>query len=184
MLNLGNINKCFYFTDKNMKNKMIKKVAHNIILSVFVFPEENEKQIENKFLELVPFDLKKEKIFLERTKSIGSDNKKIIIYKIKLEKIKHTYNFLENLFSKFSDEQKKLIEKDIEDYINNDVYFILKFDKKKLLENELWLTKAGDVFYLKMKIACYPKNKSNAINVMRKFINDFSSRTNTKLKAI
>ena len=57
------------------------KLAHQIELSVFSYPEENFEQIHRAFLELLSFDAEKEKVKIEKNEAAGFGQKKITILK-------------------------------------------------------------------------------------------------------
>ena len=73
------------------------KLAHQIELSVFSYPEEELEQINKAFLELLPFDCEKEKVKVEKTEAEGFGQKKIIILKATVVKTSNTNDFLENI---------------------------------------------------------------------------------------
>ena len=73
------------------------KLAHQIELSVFSYPEEELEQIHRAFLGLLPFDCEKENIKVEKTEAEGFAQKKIIILKAKAVKTSNTNDFLENI---------------------------------------------------------------------------------------
>ena len=73
------------------------KLAHQIELSVFSYPEEDLEQINTAFLGLLPFDCEKEKVKIEKTEDAGFGQKKIIILKATVVKTSNTNDFLENI---------------------------------------------------------------------------------------
>lgn len=144
-------------------------LAHTICITIFCKPEEDIGLITEKFLFLIPFDLKKEKIELKKTNATGFNEKKITILEIHLEKESHTNLFLTHLVKKLTDEQKLLIKKQAESRLDDELNFFLRIDKSRLInENRFWLTDNGDCYHIKIKIAAFPKKKEVALKIINK----------------
>ena len=145
------------------------KFANNIKLRVFIKPEEDAVQIEKKFLELLPFDLEKEKLTPEKKTATGFSQKQITIIEITLAKDRHTNSFIRHLVENLSHETKELILRQAESRLDDELNFFLRFDKAKLLEeNKFWLTEKGDCFHIKINIASFPRKKERALEIIRK----------------
>jgi RNA binding exosome subunit len=147
------------------------KVAHNVVLNVFVKPEDNEESVREKLLSLIPFDIEEEKITLQKEVAEGFDDKKIIIYKILLEKNKHTKKFIFDLIEKFSEEQIELLKKQIDSRLDDHLHFFIRLDKDALLKDKIEITDSGNCFHIKMSIATYPASKEKARNLIWNLLN-------------
>ena len=144
------------------------KLAHLIKLIVFSKQEDNENDVLNSFLSLMPFNIEEEKLELKTSTAEGFEHAKIKIFELTLIKEKHTTKFIENLITKLTDEQKQLILKQAESRLDEDLKFFLRFDKEKLLkENKLWLTDKGNCFHVKISIAAFPSSKEKALEVVK-----------------
>jgi len=144
------------------------KLAHFIEIRVFSYEGEDENKIIEKLKSFIPFDLENEKVELNKKTAIGFNDKKIMIFWIRLEKEKHTTKFIENLSSKLSDEQKELLIRQSESRLDNDFNFFIRFDKKKILEEDkLWITDSGNCYHLKINLACFPRKKEKALELIR-----------------
>lgn len=145
------------------------KIANSIIITVFAKEDEDADKIKEKLKSLIPFDIEKENIMIGQKKATGFNEKKIIIFEVMLTKEKHTSKFLENLAKNISDEAKEVILRQLENRIDEECMFYLRFSKKKLLdENVLWITDQGNCFHIKMNIAAFPKRKEIASEIIRK----------------
>jgi len=145
------------------------KTANSVKISVFA--KEDEDQVKEKLLQLIPFNLEKEEINLNQKNIVGFNEEKIKTFEIFLTKEKHIDLFLESLISKLSKETKDFILKYIEKRLDEECNLFLRFSKDKLIkENELWLTGAGNCFHIKINIAVFPKSKENAIEIVRKVL--------------
>lgn len=141
--------------------------AHSITVEIFVLPGENINKIKQKFLNLFPFNLKEEKIDLYEKSVIGFNKKIIKVLRIDLLKNKHIKAFLDNLFNQLNEDIKRIIKEQAKKRLDQNLNFYLRFDKYNLLDKDLYkLTDQGDCFYIKFKIAAFPKNESNALAII------------------
>lgn len=144
------------------------KLAHQIKLSVFSKQEDNEKDVLNSFLSLIPFDLEEEKLKLKTSTAEGFEHKKIKVFELTLKKEKHTTKILKNLINKLTDEQKQLILKQAGSRLDENLKFFLRFDKDKLIkEDKLELTDKGNCFHIKISIAAFPSKKEKALEIVK-----------------
>jgi RNA binding exosome subunit len=147
------------------------KIAHNVKLSVFCKPEEDSDTIKTSFLKLVPFNLEQEKLALEESNATGFNERKIKIIELTLEKEKHTNKFMTFLLKKLPDEQKQLLMRQLDSRIDNDLYFYIRLDKQKLIEEDTFrVTDSGDCYHIKISVAAFPSTKEKAIIVMKEFL--------------
>jgi hypothetical protein len=142
------------------------KLAHNVQLRVFVKPSDDETKTKNALLSLLPPNLEKEKIKLNRQIATGFNEQKIIIYEVLLCKDRHINQFLEQLKQKLSSEQKELILKQ-KNRIDQDCNLFIRLDKEKLINNHFWITDSGNCYHLKISLACFPKSKEKAYAVVK-----------------
>ncbi len=143
------------------------KFANTIKISIFVKPEDNEEEIKQALLKLVPFDLDEEKIALVRRTAQGFSKSKIIIYEIDLIKDKHINKFLEHLNDKISKSQKELLLKQIESRLDDELNFFIRLDKPSLIQGNYLVTDSGDCYHIKISVAAFPRKKEVAANVVR-----------------
>ena len=137
------------------------------IVKISVFAKEDLEKVRLKLLELMPFDIEKEKILLKESTATGFDEKEIKIFEVFLDKDRHINAFLENLVGRMNDEVKEWILMQAESRLDEECNFFLRFSKDKLIdENELWLTDQGNCFHIKMNIAAFPKKREKAKKVV------------------
>ncbi len=142
------------------------KLANYAKINVFVKENENEEEIRQKLLSLLPFSPEDEKIRIERTTATGFNEAKIIILEIELEKDKHLNNFIFFIAEKLSKDQKALIRRQAELRIDAEFNFFIRLDKEKLLEDKYWITDSGNCFHIKINIACFPRKREKAIKLI------------------
>jgi len=142
-------------------------LAHLIELSVFSTPEDDEKKVYGGLLSFLPFELEKEKVAIKRTNAEGFNGRKIVILEITLSKQRHITIFLKNLFSRLTPDQKELLSRQKESRIDENLYFFIRFDKTRLIEeNRLWVTDCGNCYHLKIALAPFPRKKELALDIM------------------
>ncbi|MBW2997870.1 hypothetical protein KY349_06025 [Candidatus Woesearchaeota archaeon] len=146
------------------------KIAHNVKLSVFAHEEDDEKQVEQAFLSLMPFDLEQEKLKLSRTAATGFKERKITILEIILTKEKHTSKLLTFLKQGLSDDQRQLLLNQADSRLDNELNFFIRLDKPKLLNNEFWITDEGNCFHIRISVAAYPKKREAALGVIESWL--------------
>lgn len=151
------------------------KYAHLVKVNVFCYEKNNEDSnlILDKFLQLLPFNLKEGKIELKKTNVEGFKDKKITIYEVILTKEKHINKFLTNLSKNIGEEHKKLILGQSESRVDDKLNFYLRFDKDEYLRNnKLKLTDSGNCFHIKISIATFPKRRENALEIIKSIFGD------------
>ena len=113
------------------------KLAHQIKIKVFSYEKNNEddKVILDKFLRLFPFNLKDEKITLNKINAAGFGERRITIFEVTLEKERYTNQFLGNLAKNLDEEQKKLVLSQLESRLDDNLDFFLRLDKSEYLKN-------------------------------------------------
>ena len=143
------------------------KQLHNIWLTVYCKPEDNEKDILENLRKFFPFDLEEEKLKIERHSAMSIEERKIIIFQVHLEKTKHINKFIKHLNEILNKEQKELLLKQKESRLDNENHFFIRFDKDKLIdENSFFITDKGKCYHLKMSIAAFPTTRENALKVV------------------
>ena len=153
------------------------KLSHQIKIKVFSYEKNNEddKLVLDNFLQLFPFDLKEEKIKLDKTNATGFGENRITIFEVALEREKHTSQFIGNLIKNLNDEQKKLILEQLDSRLDNELNFFLRFDKDEYLKNNKFaLTDSGNCFHIMISVAAFPRKREVALGVIRSILNIFN----------
>jgi len=147
------------------------KLAHNVKLSVFCKPEEDYDKIKSSFLKLVPFNLEEEKLSLEEMNASTFNERTIKIIELTLEREKHTNKFLGFLLKNLNEEQKQLLLRQLDSRIDNNLYFYIRLDKKKLIEEDkFWVTDSGECYHIRISVAAFPSNRETAMKVIKEFL--------------
>lgn len=147
------------------------KYFNKITVSVFAKIDEGEsfELIKQKFIDLFPLNLAEEKIVLREETTKGFNEQRIKILIIELIKESHTNKFLEFLLSNIARDDKSAILMQKELRLDQELYFYLRFDKKKWIEkNKLELTDSGDCFHIKLAIAAFPRKREVALYLIEK----------------
>lgn len=122
---------------------------------------ENEKNVE----EALRFVSGTDKI--EKRTAEGYHGNPIIIMEATLKKSREVKVFFSGL------KQQGLVGKildELEDRINEDCSFYLRFDKQKAFDKKYELVQHDDVISMKGEIRCFPPSKGNAVKSMKDFL--------------
>ena len=143
------------------------KQIHHIWLTIYVKPEDNESDVLMNLNKFIPLNLEEEKLIISKEIVSSVQERKITIFQIHLEKTKHINEFMKKLNSILTEQQKKLILKQIESRLDTQNNFFLRFDKKKLIDNnEFNLTDLGNCYHIKMSMAAFPGTRENALKII------------------
>lgn len=149
----------------------MEKLCHQAVLTVFCKEDEDREKIREKLLELVPFDIVAEKINLEEDTALGFNEKKIKIYRIVLDKNRHTKSFVRSLFSRFDEKQIVLLRRQMDSRLDDGRHFFIRLDKERWLKDEIFITDSGSCFHIKISIAAFPSTRQNAKLVLERLLN-------------
>lgn len=142
------------------------KHLHRITITVFAKPEENEDRILEGLITLMPFDLAKENITLQREIATGFNDREISIYTLVLERQRHIRAFLSQLTSHLTAGQQRLLISQADSRLDEECNFYLRIDKPEWLNGNLYLTDSGNCYHIKLTLAAYPKNKQAALAIV------------------
>ena len=137
------------------------KVLNKAVVSVFVREDEDLEEIQTALESLIPFNLEKEKIQLQRNSAKGCAEKKIAVLKIELEKSRHTNAFIKHLLNKLTSKQKELLLNQEESRLDDHMHFFIRLDKEKLLKEDYEVTDSGECFHIKLHIAAFPSKRAS-----------------------
>lgn len=150
------------------------KYVHDIKISVFSKPEDDQGQIKQTLTSLIPFDLETEKIKLNLKSATGFNERKITIIDLILSKDKHINDFLKSFFSKLNQDQKDLLKRQLESRLDDNLNFFIRLDMDKLIHGGQYLiTDSGNCFHLRFSVAAFPKKRDQAIVILKKIIDEF-----------
>ena len=141
----------------------MKKLVHNITISVFEKNIERIKDINLVFYKLLPIDFVKENISINHEKIEGMQNQIINILTLDINKQKHTSIVLQNLFDNLSINDKKTIKEQYDLRLDNEGHLYIRIDKNQLFHDKYSLTDSGDCFHFKIKIAAFPAKRDSFV---------------------
>ena len=146
------------------------KILNKAVVSVFVREGEDFEKIKSVLASLIPLNLEKEKIPVQRKTASSFEEKKIVILKIELEKARHTNVFIKELLNKLTKEQKELLLNQVESRLDNHLHFFIRLDKDKLLNKKCEITDSGNCFHIKLHIAAFPSKREVGLEVIEKLL--------------
>lgn len=143
------------------------EIAHSAAIRVFCGEKENESEVMNGLKSLLPFDLEKEKITIQKQAAFGFSDKRINIFEVTLAKKRHVKAFLDGLLPRISGTDRQMLLRQLDSRVDNDANFFVRFEKETLAKrNELLVTDSGNCYHVKIKIAAYPSTKETAVRIM------------------
>ena len=146
-------------------------LAESITLKIFVNFDENPEEISEKFLKVIPFDLVKEELSVNRKRVTGFNQEKIVILELKLKKKKHTSAFLESFKTKLSNDLKRQLLSTLEERMDNECNFFIRLSKPDLIYHDRYeLTTDGICLHIRIHVATYPKRRENALKEMKIYL--------------
>ncbi len=148
------------------------KVLNKAVVSVFVREGDNLEEIQSALESLVPLNLEKEKIKLQRNTAKGFAEKKIVVLKIELEKSRHTNAFTKHLLNRLTKKQKELLLDQEESRLDDHMHFFVRLDKEKLLKGQYEITESGNCFHVKLHIAAFPSKREIALEAIEKLLKE------------
>lgn len=131
---------------------------HYLRFRAYCHATENEKGVEDA----VRFVSGTDKI--EKRTAEGYHGNPIIVMGATLKKSSDIRAFFSRL------KQQRLVEKildELEDRIDEDCGFHLRFDKQKAFDKKYELVKHDDIILVKGKIKCFPPDKGSAVKSMK-----------------
>jgi len=142
--------------------------AHNVIVTVFAKEEEQTEEILNGLRGIFPFDLTEEKLKIKQENAEGINGSKITIFKVTLEKTRHTNQFLAHLNDKLSSEQKETLLTQKESRLDEDLAFYIRLNKKDLINGKYTLTDSGNCYHIRIHLAAFPAKREPALEIIEK----------------
>lgn len=144
------------------------KYLNNVKITTFVKSTDDMAINKMVFETLVPLDFEKEKIAINDIKAEGMVDNNFHILELILTKSSHCKAFLKHLKENFT--QMNTLLEQIESRIDEECFFFMRLDKTSLFEGKYVLTEGGDCFHFKMNVACFPKNRENALKVIEQML--------------
>lgn len=145
------------------------KLVHKAVLTVFSKEDDDEEKIKAALAALVPFNLEEEKIQIKQQTASSFNERKIRIFKIELEKSRHTNEFIKQMLNRLTKEQKAMIARQAESRLDEHLDFFIRLDKTNLITyNKLFVTDSGDCFHIRLSIAAFPSKREKALEIIEK----------------
>lgn len=145
------------------ETKKNEKIAHNIKCRLFCYTNtEDHSSTKECFISFFPFDVLKEKLF-EQDILIGFDEEQVMQYTVLLNKQRHMKQLLETIHHTISEQTKKTLRQQLDSRLDDDLHFFIRFDKEQFLsDHRLELTDSGACLHIEINVACFPKKKEVA----------------------
>jgi len=146
---------------------MNMKLVHNLTITSYIKKDDDEAQIEEAILQLLPEDLEKEKIrFIKEKVSIDKETTMNIL-SVRLNKTRHLNVIIKKLKELLGEAQIALIREQ-ENRVDEEGNCYIRIDKQLFVtEQKMMIVDHGNCLHFKFVLAAYPKTKSNAVKIMK-----------------
>ena len=109
--------------------------ANTVTMDCFVKTEEKStEKVYERFLGLIPFDIKEEKVPLKKKTVLGFNKEPIQTYKIKLKKKRHTQAFMEKLRNGLSEVERQYLVNNMDARMDQEGSLFVRLKLEALLE--------------------------------------------------
>jgi len=132
------------------------KVVHNISVEAFMYPTEDQKRVRKALNLVLPLKAK-----LKREEIDSYYGPKIARLTYRAEKAPEIKEMLQRIIDGLSKEERQEIANTIDDRMDEEGNFHLRFSKQKAYMGQLALAYKGDVMKLSIKIASFPATLNN-----------------------
>jgi hypothetical protein len=135
------------------------------LLTTFVHATEDESKVTGALRNILPREVK-----IQRRKLKGHHGNPILILSASIERRKILRELWDNLTARLGPEEFKKLGQIVQERLDNECNFYLRFDKQLACTGKLALTDAGDVVHLRLKVAAYPAKREVAARLVQEFI--------------
>ena len=158
-------------------------IFRSLQLEAFCHETEDEEKVREAMSNLLPEDIRNNKGLEIKTKSHGfrdpytsytvkkevlqgTFGNRVIVLRIEFKKQGDINKIFDFILENFDKKEKESVTKEMEDGMDDDCNFYIRFDKQESYRGKLALG-SGDCIQLKAKVTAYPAHKSNAVNIMK-----------------
>lgn len=116
-------------------------------------------------------DFQKEKIAIDEDSFIDSHEQKKYIISVQVTKQTHIAKTMDYIMSQLSHETIQLLLEQLEQRIDDELHFYMRFCASQLEQKKFIITQSGNCVHCDATIASYPKRKDVAIDTVKKYLN-------------
>lgn len=139
--------------------------AHQVVVKVFVKPEESLESVERALAELIPLEGEEFKIETERVMGFGE--RVIHILRVRLTKQRAVNVFLKWFVSSLAPAQKSLLIEQAGSRVDDQLNLFVRLDKGGWLKHrKVWLTESGECFHVRISLAVFPRKRELALDLV------------------
>lgn len=141
------------------------KMIDNITLRVITHATEDEFKVK-KALNFFLTDIEAKSEKSNDIQTEGYYGNPIIVTEVKISKKKELNKFINFCKLNLSIDDKHIIKSELNERLDENLNFFLRFDKQQAFKNKLKLISCDDAIFIKIKIKTYPKSINKAYLVL------------------
>jgi RNA binding exosome subunit len=142
---------------------------HNITFSAF-FKEDELESGRLLFKQLLPEDIATEEERLEPETEGGVFTTPLYALKSSITQQKQAEEFTAKLLSKLAPEDLQMLRETLPKRVDDDCNLYIRLDRKALSDGR-YSIHTRDAVHVRIKLACFPKNKENALKIAQELLN-------------
>jgi len=151
---------------------MVKLNAHNVKIRTFVHATEDPEKVLEALETLFPEDLSPKDVEFEMVETVGYFGNPILVIDAEIKKSKNVRKFLENLKNILSEEDKAFLLENLEEKVDENGTFYIRFDKQKAYLGEIKVLDGEDVIHVRIKAKSFPMKKETVVRAIGEWLSE------------
>lgn len=151
---------------------MVKLNAHNVKIRTFVHATEDPEKVLEALETLFPEDLSPKDVEFEMVETEGYFGNPILVIDAEIKRNRNVRKFLENLKNILSEEDKAFLLENLEEKVDENGTFYIRFDKQKAYLGEIKVLDGEDVIHVRIKVKSFPMKKETVVRAIGEWLSE------------
>jgi hypothetical protein len=151
---------------------MVKLNAHNVKIRTFVHATEDPEKVLEALETLFPEDLSPKDVEFEMVETEGYFGNPILVIDAEIKRSRNVRKFLENLKNILSEEDKAFLLENLEEKVDENGTFYIRFDKQKAYLGEIKVLDGEDVIHVRIKVKSFPMKKETVVRAIGEWLSE------------
>ncbi|AIF68839.1 hypothetical protein PAP_02035 [Palaeococcus pacificus DY20341] len=151
---------------------MAKLQAHHIRVSTFIHATEEPEKVLEALETIFPESISQEDIEFEIINTEGFFGNPIKVVNAELKRSRNVRAFLENLKALLSDEDKEYLLEHLDEKVDDEGTFYIRFNKQKAYLGEVEVGEGEDVIQVKIKVKAFPMRRESVVKAVEEWLRE------------